>query len=82
MATGDLKSDLINGAYSKLRISGLTVDPTPENNDLAIGVLESMVHEYKVRGACMSYNFEDEPDTSSKSGLEPEYWDPVKKILP
>ena len=34
MATGDLKIDRINGAYSLLRISGITVEPTPENNKL------------------------------------------------
>lgn len=81
MTTGDTKADLISGAYSKLRISGITVDPTPENNDLAISVLESAMHEYKERGACMGYNFEDEPKTSSKHGVNPAYWDPIKKIL-
>ena len=81
MATGDTKAELLNRMYSKLRISGITVSPSPENNELALGKLESMMHEYKKRTACLKYNFEDEPDTSSKHNIAPEYWEPVATIL-
>lgn len=81
MATGDTKADLINGAYSNLRISGITVQPTPENNDLALKKLEAMMRSYKKRTACMGYNFEDDPDSSSKHNVDPEYWDPIEWIL-
>ena len=37
-----LKIDHINGAYSQLRISGLTVNPTPENISNALDRFESM----------------------------------------
>lgn len=79
MSIGDTKAELINGAFSKLKISGITVDPSPEDSELALFVLESMMREYK--GDCLGYFFEDEPDTGSKHGLDPILWDSVKSIL-
>ncbi|MBT8341043.1 MAG: packaged DNA stabilization gp4 family protein [Desulfatitalea sp.] len=79
MSSGDTKADLINGAFSKLTISGITVSPSAPDNELALSVLESMMREYK--GECLGYSFEDYPDTGTKSGLDPEVWDAVKALL-
>ncbi len=79
MATGDTKADIINGAYSKLKISGITVGPSPEDSELALQILESTMMEYK--GECMGYAFEENPNPSSKHGIPPIFWDPIKSIL-
>jgi hypothetical protein len=65
MAKGTLKGDLINDGYSKLRISGLTVDPTPEDLELALMRLEDMAAEWFERGICAGYYFEDDPDPNT-----------------
>lgn len=66
----DSKIDLIQGAYSQMRISGLTVTPTPEDIGLALIRLEDMMEELNGRGLCLGYNFEQTPDPASSSGLE------------
>lgn len=81
MSIGDTKAEIINGAFSKLKISGITVDPSPEDNELALGVMESMMHEYSARNRCLGYNFEDFPDTGSKHNIPSQYWDAVKSVL-
>jgi len=65
----NLKSDIINDAYSQLRISGLTVDPGAAENSLALNRLELMANEFFERDICTGYQFEDEPDINSPSGL-------------
>jgi len=64
------KLDIINGAYSKMRISGLTVNPTPELIELALEVLEDMMADYDNRAISIGYNFEDVPDVNSSTGVE------------
>lgn len=68
-----LKIDIINDSYSQLRISGITVDPTPANVQLALDRLEGMAAEYEDRGMCGGYNFTDEPDPSDESGIPLKY---------
>jgi len=63
------KIDIIIDAYSSLRISGLTVDPTPEDLELALMRLEDMAAEYDSRNIKVGYNFEDEPDPNSVSNI-------------
>jgi hypothetical protein len=64
------KVDLISGAYSKLRISGLTVQPTPEDLELALTRLENTMAEIEgARNICLGYNFEDQPDPNSVSNI-------------
>lgn len=70
----DLKKvDIIRGAYSRLRISGLTVDPTPEDMDLALIRLEDMAHEFASRNMDGNFNFEVMPDPNSEVGVFPEF---------
>lgn len=63
------KVDLINDAYSKLRISGLTVLPSPEDLELALSRLENMMSEFDVGGLQLQYNFEDDPDPNSVTNI-------------
>ena len=70
----NLKGDLINGAYSQMRISGLTVNPSSEDNALALRRLENMASEFYGRNICTGYYFEDTPDLNSPSGLDRKFW--------
>lgn len=70
MTTGELKVDLINGAYSQMRISGITVQPSPGENKLALNRLEGMANEFLVRNICTGYQLEDNPDLNSPSGVD------------
>lgn len=70
-ATGGItyKIDIIVGAYSQLRISGITRSPTPEDLELALCRLENMAAEWGTTSDDAGYFFEDEPDPNSPSGL-------------
>ena len=67
------KIDVINGAYSQLRISGLTVQATPEDVMVALDRLEDMASEWASRNVNVGYYFEDEPDPDSIFGVERAY---------
>jgi len=69
-----LKIDIIKDAYSQMRISGLTVQPTPEDLELALNRLENMAAEWEARSIKVGYNFEDEPDPNSESLLARSAW--------
>lgn len=77
----DLKVDIINGAYSQMRISGITVDPSPEDLTLALRRLEGMANELHGRNVCTGYYFEETPDINSPSGLDKKYWYSFECIL-
>lgn len=67
----------INGAYSQMRISGLTVDPTAEDIVIALDRLENMMSELeKSRNICLEYNFEEEllVDPNSPTNVDRSYW--------
>jgi hypothetical protein len=63
------KVDVIKEAYSKLRISGLTVNPTPQDLELALTRLENMVAEWFSRNIVINYNFEETPDPNTETGV-------------
>lgn len=62
------KNDIILGGYSQLRISGITRQPTPEDLEIALERLEDMAAEFNVTMP-IGYNFEDQPDPNSDSGV-------------
>lgn len=68
------KVDLINNAYSELRISGLTVQPTPEDLELALSKLEDMASEFEANNICTNYAFEQTPDLNTLHNMERKYW--------
>lgn len=77
----DLKIDIINGAYSQMRISGITVDPSPDDLMLALRRLEGMANELHGRNVCTGYYFEEAPDVNSPSGLDKKFWYSFECIL-
>lgn len=65
------KLDIINDSYSQLKISGLTVVATPDDNAIALIRLEDMAHELeRARNICMGYNFEEKPLLASDTNVE------------
>jgi hypothetical protein len=68
------KGDILNRAFSALRISGITVDPSPSELVLAINKLESMAAELIGRNICTNYYFEDEPDPNTPHNMERKFW--------
>lgn len=70
MSKGLLKGDLINNAYSQLRISGLTVEPGPEELEIALERMEDMAHEWFARNICAGYQFEDEPHPNTPHNVD------------
>lgn len=75
------KADIINDAYSQLRISGLTKQATPEDLVLALDRLENMAQEFEARNICVGYNFEDAPDINSLHNMERKFWYPYQICL-
>jgi len=63
-----LKSSHISDAYSQLRISGITVDPTAALNSKALQRMEDMLHSYALD---IGYNFETNPLLTTDSGVDP-----------
>lgn len=77
-----LKADVINRAYSKLRISGITSIPTSEDNELALDTLESLAHELEdVWNIRLGYNFEDDPDLNAPTNIPLKLKDPLSIVL-
>lgn len=75
-----LKGDIINAAYSRARISGLTTQPTPEDLETALDRLEDMAAMWGEK-ICTGYFFEDEPDPNTPHGLKRSYLTAFKSNL-
>jgi len=67
------KVDLIIDAYSQLRISGLTVSPTPEDLEVALMRLENMAAEWQI-STDVGFNFEEQPDPNTDSNVKRAFW--------
>ncbi len=66
------KIDILKGAYSQIRISGLTVQPSPEDAEVALSRLEDMMQELELtRNMCLGYRFEAVPDLDTETGVSP-----------
>ena len=72
------KHDLISGAYSIMKISGLTVIPGAADISLALDRLENMAAEFAARNICTGYAFEDTPATTSLHNMARKYWYPYE----
>lgn len=75
------KADIINGAYARLRISGLTIDASPEEVSLALEQLEDTVRELESKNICLNYNFADDPDPNDEATVPSFAVGPLKDIL-
>lgn len=67
------KGEHINDAYSRLRISGITVNPNASDNERALERLEDFIAECEGMNICLNYNFEQEPDPSTRSGIDAQF---------
>lgn len=67
------KGDVTKYAFSELQISGITVNPTADDNTLALVRMEQLAHEYLKRNIDIGYKFEESPSSLSASGVAPEY---------
>jgi len=76
-----LKVDCIKDAYSKIRISGITTNPTPEDLELALNRLENMMAEWFSRNIVVGYNFEENPDPNSENQVIRSYQDAISSCL-
>jgi len=74
MATDNTKGDIINRAFSALRISGITADPSPDDLELALTKLENMAAEFAGRNILTNYTFEDEPDPNAPHNMDRKFW--------
>jgi len=75
------KLDLINKAYSRARISGLTVAATPEDNLLALHRLENMAAQWEAQNICTGYNFEDSPTLTAVHNVPRKWWSAYESNL-
>jgi hypothetical protein len=68
------KAQIINEAYSALRISGLTLNPSANDVQLALLKLENMMHELLGQwNFDIGYNFQQVPSTSDFTGVSPQF---------
>ncbi len=78
------KGDLVSGTFALMRISGLTVDPTPEDNQLGLQVADDYAEELKGSGLDIGWQQSSEyglSDPADNSGLTPQMAGPFKKLL-
>jgi len=71
--TASTKADMINGAYSWMRINGLTVGPSGFDLQTALARLESMMYLFCSRNICTSYNFTENPDLGDYTNVPPQF---------
>lgn len=50
------KGEIVNYAYSLLKINGLTTDPNPRMITLAVQTMDIMVSSWKNKGLCLGYS--------------------------
>ncbi len=78
------KGDLVNGAMSVIRISGLTVKPSPDVLHSGAVEADDLAMELKGSGIDLGWNAPTEyggSDPSDNSGLTPEMAGPFKSVL-
>lgn len=75
------KIEHIDKAFKRIRISGITVNPS--NNDVrdALEILEDMMYTFTSRNICSSYIFEDVLDPNTNSGIDPSFNEAVADNL-
>ena len=75
------KIDFINAAYSRARISGLTVEATPEDITLALNRLENMAAQWEGLNICTGYKFEDTPLSTTLHNVPRQFWNAYESNL-
>jgi len=67
------KIDIINKAYSRMRISGLTVNPSPEDVELALDRLEGIAASW-ADNYDIEYFFEENPEPTTPHTIPRKHW--------
>jgi len=81
MATGETKGDILNRAFSALRISGITANPSPEDLELGLMKLENMAAEFQARNICTGFYLEDDPDPNTPHNMDRKFWHSFDVLL-
>lgn len=68
------KIAFIQGAYSQMRISGLTIDPSSEDITTALKRLENLAAELDARNICTGYNIEISPNPNDLTNVDQKFW--------
>lgn len=63
------KIQLINAAFSELRISGITSGPSADDIEIALEVLEDTMRQVQVTLPKLPYNFQETPTPNTESGI-------------
>lgn len=71
--TATTKGDIILGAFSLMRINGLTVGPDGFDNETALDRLENFAAMLCSRNICTSYNFTENPNLSDLTNIPIKY---------
>lgn len=77
----NLKGDIVSGAFSKLRISGITVNPSSTDAELGLKRLEDLTEELLERNINIGYMFEDNPDPNTPHNVSRGKWDSLEAVL-
>ena len=77
----DTKADRMNGAFSVIKISGITLKAGADDLELGLDRLENMMSEFFERNICVNYNFEDEPNSATPCGIGRQFWYTVEVLL-
>lgn len=64
------KIDIVKDAFSQLRISGITVNPTPRDLELALRRFEGMMAWFYGLHLCVNYQFEENPQPTTEHGVD------------
>lgn len=75
------KGELVNAAFRKAKISGITTTPTGDELAGAVETLEDMMRELTSKNVNTTYTFEDSPNLSTDSNLAPEWYHAVQSRL-
>ena len=76
------KIDHVNGAYTHLRISGITVNPSGSDVELGLKLLENMMAQLQdSSNLCLGYNFEETPEGTTESGVKRSHHDMIESNL-
>lgn len=75
------KLEIINEAYSRMRISGLTKQPSGDDITTALRRLENMAAEWEGSNICTGYAFESEPDPGTPHNVPREFWSAYESNL-
>ena len=78
------KGSLISGTYTLMRISGLTVNPSPSDDELALTVADDYAAELREEGLDLGWQYPStygQSDPADTSGISLGMAGPFKKLL-